>query len=443
MKRKLYIKLVDWKNSKERYPLILRGARQVGKSYLLKQFGQQEFSNYYTFDFEKDGNELKSLFNETISPHNLLKELSLFAEQEINPKRDLIIFDEIQNCPKALTSLKYFSEDIPELAICAAGSLLGTMLNKESFPVGKVSYLDLFPLNFEEFLLNINRPTIYNAFQDSFKNGKTSAMLHTKLWDILQAFYVVGGMPQIVKHYFSLLDQPARAFNEVRKMQQDLINTYMSDFNKHAGKINSLHITSVFENIPRQLATYIDGSVHRYRFKDVIPGKKGFTELDGPINWLIKAGLAIKVDICERSQIPLKSFCKPNMFKLFILDVGLLGQMLELTPKTIISQNYGLIKGFFVENFVATEFLAAGEQSLYSWTERNSEIEFIKDYDGELIPIEVKSSQRVKAKSLRQYMLKYNPPMAIVISGKPLKKTENQVKNYPLYYSGKLMETKH
>jgi uncharacterized protein len=147
----------------------------------------------------------------------------------------------------------------------------------------------------------------------------------------------------------------------------------------------------------------------------------------------------IKVDICERSQIPLKSFCKPNIFKLFILDVGLLGQMLELSPKTIISQNYGLIKGFFAENFVATEFLAAGENSLYSWTERNSEIEFIKDHDGEIVPIEVKSSQRVKAKSLRQYMLKYNPSTAVVISGKPLKKTNQQVKNHPLYYSGKLM----
>jgi predicted AAA+ superfamily ATPase len=294
-------------------------------------------------------------------------------------------------------------------------------------------------MNFEEFLLNYNRPAIYTAFEDGFNNMETSTMLHLKLWNILQEFYVVGGMPRIVSHYFSLLDQPAKAFKEVRAMQRDLISTYQSDFNKHAGKINSLHINSVFENIPLQLAGYMNESVHRYRFKDVIPGKKGFTELDRPISWLEKAGLIIKIDICERSQIPLKSFCKPNIFKLFIFDIGLLGQMLELSPKTIISQNYGLIKGFLAENFVATEFIAAGENNLYSWTERNSEIEFIKDHAGEIVPIEVKSSQRVKAKSLRQYRLKYNPPTAIIISGKALKQVNPQVQNYPLYYSGKLM----
>lgn len=439
MKREIYGKLVAWKDSTSRTPLILRGARQVGKSYILAAFGKNEFDRYHHFDFEKDKKELMPLFQESLSPTALLNNLSLFAGTQIDPKRDLVIFDEVQNCPEALTSLKYFCDELPELPICAAGSLLGISLSGSSFPVGKVSYLDLYPMNFEEFLMNRGEPMLYEAFENSLEDGRVSSLVHKRLWDSLKEFYVVGGMPQIVASYFSYSEMKAEGMTVVRRLQKELLDSYRSDFSKHAGKINALHIGSVFENTPLQLASYMDGSVKRFRFKDVIPGKKGYASMEGAIDWLLKAGLVYKVSICQRSKLPLKAFTKANIFKLFVFDIGLLGSMLDLAPRTLLLQDYGLIKGFFAESFVASELKASGESELFSWSERNSEIEFVKDVEGEIIPVEVKSGTRTKAQSLRQYIKKYSPALAVTISAKPLNLRNQHVHNYPLYYSGRLV----
>jgi len=439
MKRHIYEDLVAWKHERDRVPLILRGARQVGKSYILKEFGKHEFSRSHHFDFEKNGKELIPLFKENLSPQRLVDNLSLLAGVQIVPGKDLVILDEIQNCPEALTSLKYFSEDMPELFVCAAGSLLGIALSETSFPVGRICYLDLYPLSFEEFLMNMGDALLLKAYHASLEDGQTTSVLHGRLWDCLKEYYVVGGMPRIVANYFAMRDLKADALFKARKLQSELLDTYRGDFSKHSGKTNALHIASVFENVPVQLSSHMDDSVQRYRFKDVLPGKKGYASLAGPIDWLVHAGLVYRVPICEKAQLPVKSFTKANIFKLYLFDVGLLGCMLDLNPATLMMQDYGIIKGFFAENFVAVELVAGGEKSLYSWSERNSEIEFLLDVAGVIVPVEVKSGLRTKAQSLRQYLIKYNPDLAVIVSGNTMDLQKRPVVQFPLYYAGKLV----
>ena len=294
-------------------------------------------------------------------------------------------------------------------------------------------------MSFEEFLLNSSDNLLHEAFCESLTEGKASSLIHSKLWDKLKEYYVVGGMPGVVSKYFCYPGKQVEGMLQARHLQQELLRDYQSDFSKHSGKVNALHISAILENIPIQLASHMDGSVQRFRFKDVIPGKQGYAALEGPIDWLLKAGLVYKVPVCQKAQLPLKAFTKPNIFKLFLFDVGLLGCMLELDPRTLVLQDYGLIKGFFAENYVACELTASGERQLYSWSERNSEIEFIKDLDGQIVPIEVKAGTRTKAQSMRQYITKYAPPLAVMVSGKPLSLRNQKVLNYPLYDAGRLI----
>jgi len=439
MKRAIYEELLSWKEASRRKPLILRGARQVGKSYILSEFGSNEFPAFHHFDFEKDGRDLIPLFDGSLSPEKLIQNLAIFQGRPI-AETDLIIFDEIQSCPRALTSLKYFCEEAPHQPICAAGSLLGVAVSEGSYPVGKVGYLDLYPMSFEEFLLNSGQDLLMEAFGSSWDEKDVSSVVHAKLWETLKQYYVVGGMPEAVSVFFQYGDRIAEGLLAVRKTQAALLNSFLLDFTKHSGVVNAAHIAAVFEDVPRQLSGYVDASVKRYRFKDVLPGKRGFVQLEGPIGWLEKAGLLYKVPVCQRAELPLDSFCKANLFKLFVFDTGLLGCMLELSPGALMTQEYGIIKGFFAENFVANEFMHSGERKLFSWMERNSEIEFLLNCEDELIPVEVKAGVRTKAQSLRQYFLKYEPRHAVKISGKPLTKNTAPVINIPLYYSGRLAQ---
>ena len=440
MKRLLFEQLVQWKNSKHRKPLVLRGARQVGKTWLLTEFGKTHFKNVHHFDFERDKNTLQPVFQENLSPKTIIRNLALVTDQMIDPSNDLVIFDEIQNLPEVLTSLKYFQEELPELAVCAAGSLLGILLSDVSFPVGKVEFLTLRPMNFEEFLINYNNPLLYEAFLEGVNNWQVPEVVHQKLLYLLKQFYITGGMPEMVKHFLEEKDQSPAVFQITRKKQNDLLNALKADFSKHSGKVNALHITSVYENVSIQLSQYTDDSVKRFRFKDVIKGKKGYVELQGPISWLENAQLVIKVLIANRAALPLRSFCKENFFKLYLNDIGLLGAQLDVPPSAILLSNYGTTKGFFVENFVATELQTAIEGQLFAWNERTSEIEFLLTREDQIIPVEVKSGLRTKTKSLQQFILKYNPSIAIILSEKPFFEKDRIKKNVPLYYAGKLLE---
>ena len=438
MKRTIYAKLLEWKETTGRSPLLLKGTRQVGKSYILQAFGENEFSGCHIFNFEQD-KTLSTLFDADLNPERILADLSIYSGKRINIANDLVIFDEIQECPNALTSLKYFCEKMPQLALCCAGSLIGVTLSSGSFPVGKVDFLKLYPLNFEEFLMALNDEMALELYRNSDKVDSLSEIAHQRLWNRLREYYVTGGMPQVVSTYLTYRDDPFEAMKRARDVQGKLVESYNNDFAKHSGKINSLHIVSVFENVPLQLSANIDGSVKRYKFKGVIPRKKGYAELQGPIDWLEKSGLILKVKVCKRAEMPLESFCRENMFKLFLFDIGLLGCMLDLPVSLIHSQDYGIAKGYLAENLVAQEFAAAGVSRLHSWTEGTSEIEFIRVIGDALVPVEVKSGIRTQAKSLRQYILKYSPKRAVKISGKPLSRIRNQViQNYPLYLAAKI-----
>jgi len=323
MYRKIYSNLIEWKKSKSRSPLLLRGARQVGKSYVLQRFGEREFSGHHIFNFELNKN-LFSAFENDLDPEGIIKDLSIVSGRKINTETELVIFDEIQECSRALTSLKYFCEKMPRLRLCCAGSLIGVKLNSESFPVGKVEFLNLYPLCFEEFLRAMDDKIAFELFFDFEGNGKQSEIAHQKLWNYFREYSVTGGMPQVVATYIKHRNSAIEAMNAARSIQNRLVESYNNDFAKHSGKVNSSHIISVFENIPTQLSANIDRSVKRYQFKDVIRRKKSYAELQGPIEWLEKAGLILKVKTCNRSEIPFETFCKKNIFKLFVFDIGLL-----------------------------------------------------------------------------------------------------------------------
>jgi len=302
MDRSLYKELLQWRGSQPRKPLLLKGARQVGKTHLLKTFGRQEFARYHYINFEED-KKIHRVFEKDFLVGRILDELSLHLDQTIQVENTLLIFDEIQQCPKALTALKYFCENRPELAICAAGSLLGVKLT-ESFPVGKVQFLELYPFTFLEFLKAIGDEKSFNILESTLNTFEISAMAHERLWQHLKNYYFVGGMPEAILAFLKTGASLLEKQRNIRTIQQDLINSYHKDFAKHAGKINAFHIVSVFENIPLQLSKNLDDSVKRYRFKDILPKKKSFADLQGPIDWLVNANLVIKVKICNRAELP-------------------------------------------------------------------------------------------------------------------------------------------
>lgn len=436
MKRVIIEKLQGWQRSSTRKPLILKGARQVGKTFAVTEFGKENFGNFHAFNFE-EAREIHPIFEKDLNPKRIIEELSYVRQVPIDVKSDLVFFDEVQECPKALTSLKYFCEKMPKLALISAGSLLGIKLSQESFPVGKVDFMHLFPMNFREFLMAKESEMLLEAYDSASIDKPIADIAHGKLWRELLHYFVTGGMPEAVLAYIARKDNALIAFNETRKVQKILTDSFSKDFAKHAGRSNSIHIVSVFENIPMQLSAEIDASVKRYRFNHVIPGRKSFVQLQGPIDWLVGAGLVIKTHICNRAEIPLKAFCKNNLFKLFIFDIGLLGSMLGLPVQSIVEQGYGMTKGYLAENFVAQELLAAGIDDLYSWNERNSEIEFLIYMDSGIVPVEVKAGHRTQAKSLKQFLAKYSPQRAIKLSANP-SSTGGQVLNLPLYLAGKL-----
>ena len=438
MQRLAMDKLKTWKNSHSRKPLILRGARQVGKTYLLKEFGKMEFPVYHYINFEED-QEAEQIFDKNLEPKRILNDLRLYLETEINPKTDLLIFDEIQRCPKALTSLKYFREVMPEVAICAAGSLLGIFMSRESFPVGKVTFLDLYPMTFEEFLMGNGKDQFVDVLQEQIREDALSEIAHTKLWDLWKHYLVTGGLPEAVKTYCEKQENLFQAFQGVRAVQKDLIDTYMADIAKHSGKVNAMHIERLWRNVPAQLARSMDGSASKFKFKDAVPGYRGYERLAAPISWLESAGLIIRTSLIENAVIPLGSNIKENRFKLYFLDVGLLGAIIHLSPKVLMDFDFGSYKGYIAENFVAQELLAAGYQDLFCWEGRTSEVEFLIESGSQIIPIEVKSGNVTKSKSLTVYEGRYHPERSIVFSGKNVKST-NQRTYLPIYSIGSFLK---
>lgn len=419
MRRTYLQKLILWKNKPDRKPLILKGVRQVGKSYLLQEFGKEYFPAFHHLNFEKDSN-LAKIFEENLDPKRIINEIELYLSRKIDRANDLVIFDEIQLCSRALTSLKYFQEEMPQLALASAGSLLGIYLGPVSFPVGKVDMITLHPMSFEEFLIAIGEQQAYEFLKNTTLETKIPEILQDRLWNKLKLYFIIGGLPEAVSTFSRDQDNLFEAIQNVRSKQNDIINAYYADIAKHSGKVNAMHIERVFRSIPVQLAQVQDGTAKKFSFKNVVPGIDRYSRLVGPIDWLEKCGLIIKVDICHSAQLPLMAFTKDNTFKLYVFDVGILGAMSNLDPKVIYNYDYGSYKGYFAENFIAQEFLYAGDPSLYSWSEKNSEIEFLRQVEGSIIPVEVKSGWVTQAKSLKVFIEKYQPPYSVIFSANNL-----------------------
>lgn len=437
MKRKILTLLKQWKNKKDRKPLILKGVRQVGKTYVLKEFGSTCFPKYHYVNFEKEP-ALESLFQQNLDPKRIINELSFHLDTTINIQQDLIIFDEIQACPKALTSLKYFQEEMPELALCAAGSLLGIHLNSESFPVGKTDFMNLYPMDFEEFLLAMDDEKSVNFLDNISLNSTIPELIHQHLWGQLKEYLIVGGLPEVVSVFRENKQNLFDAFQKVRSKQEALVSAYYADIAKHSGKVNAMHIDRVWQDVPHQLARSQDDSVRKFKFQGIIPGINRYSRLVNVIDWLEGAGLVIKVQVAHSAQLPLAAYTKENAFKLFLFDIGILGAMSNLSPKTIFEHNYGTYKGYFVENFVAQEFLATVQKQLYSWQEGTDEIEFLREIDGAILPIEVKSGIVTKVKSLKVFAKKYSPLYLTIMSANNLYVDPViGIYRYPLYLAGK------
>ena len=369
MLRQATTELVKWKSSSHRKPMIILGARQVGKTYLIKDFGAAYFSNIHVVNFELE-TQAAQIFERNLSPDRILKELSLLSGREINTQTDLLFFDEIQAAPRALTSLKHFHEKNPELALCAAGSLLGLHLANSSFPVGYVDWLHLYPMSFREFINARASAQIRQEFDSALSDGEISGTAHQIFWDLWREYLVCGGLPEVVARYISKNPGSIDSFIEIRAIQQKLINDYLADVAKHSGKVNAMHIERTWRAVPSQIASAQDFSVARFKFKDVVPGIHNFGRLTGPIDLLLKAGLILQIPICEKAETPISAYTKPNCFKLYMFDVGLLGAMLELPPAALIKYEFGTYKGYIAENFVAQTLKEALKgTSIFGWSE--------------------------------------------------------------------------
>lgn len=435
MHRLLLADLLQWQQRDARKPVLLDGARQTGKTYLLHTLLGQHFQQVFRVDFLESPN-MAEAFAGSLKPDDILMNLELLAGQVIAPEHTLIIFDEIGECERALQSLKYFAEQKPNYFIAASGSNIGLL---QSFPVGKVEQFNLYPLSFYEFLLASGEAGLIKAFEQQMN----TPAVHSKLFEKLTDYYFVGGMPEAVstwyqQHGMGILQR----CEAVQKVQQNLIDGYQRDFGKYAGKVNAHLIEAVFRAVPTQLFSVQDESVKRFRFKGIFERKSRYSDFENAINWLEKCRLVLKNYPVEGApKIPLAAYAKENAVKLFLFDVGLLARMLGLGYQEVKQQDF-TYKGFIAENYVQQELAVLGFNPTYSWHDARAEIEFIiNDGAGNIIPVEVKSGKRTQAKSLQSYIQKCNPLKTIKLTGTQgsgqLEKTNIVL---PLYYASRISQ---
>ena len=425
MKRTLYKNLLNWKNSNKRKPLLLQGARQVGKTYLVNEFGQREYLNYVYLNFEQNS-DLKTLFMGNLAPDNIINNISLYIGRKIFSKDTLIFFDEIQTAPKAITSLKYFYEQAPEYHIISAGSLLGVSVGKQSsFPVGKVNFMTLYPMSFFEYLNAFGEELLAENLINIKKPEPLPDVLHEKMLKHFKMYLYLGGMPEVLQTYF---DERDIAF--VRKIQDEILEAYQRDFSKYSDKSQAIKTSELWQSIPHQLSK----ENKKFKYSDVRKKARAST-FEQTIEWLRKAGLIHLTYNISVPKIPLSGYADYSKFKIYLHDTGLLGAMLNLSSDIIIKPNelFSEYNGAFIENFVANELVANGNKKLFYWTSRSdAEVDFVLQLQNEIYPIEVKSGTSRNLKSLRSYAEKYNPKLIYRISPRNFIQSKNFI-NIPLY----------
>ncbi|MBQ5808977.1 MAG: ATP-binding protein [Clostridia bacterium] len=424
MYRSAIEKLYEWKASADRKPLIIEGARQVGKTWLMKEFGKSAYSNTVYINFDSNS-RMAELFSSNLEISRIVMGLELYADTKINPENTLIIFDEVQEVPRALASLKYFYENAPEYHIICAGSLLGIALHQgTSFPVGKVDFLNLYPLSFKEFLMAIGK-TRYVELMDAGDYEMMTAF-RQDLIDALKYYYFVGGMPEAVMSFASEKD-----FNKVRKIQRRILEAYEQDFSKHAPNESVPKLRMLWNSIPSQLAK----ENKKFIYGLVREGGRA-KEYESAIMWLTDCGLVHRISRVTVGHLPLKAYEDMKAFKMFVLDVGLLGCMVGLNKKILLDGNNLFVefKGALTEQYVLQQLITNPDYNIYYYTNDSGscEVDFLIDTGDAVVPVEVKAEVSLRAKSLKTYVEKFSPDVAVRTSMRDYKK-ESLLVNLPLY----------
>ena len=416
--------LYEWKNSINRKPLIIEGARQVGKTWLMKEFGKQAYDKIVYINFDSNS-RMAELFSSDLDINRILMGLELYSDTKIDPKNTLIIFDEVQEVPRALASLKYFYENAPEYHIICAGSLLGIALHRgTSFPVGKVDFLNLYPLSFKEFLMATGKQKYVDLMNS--ENYEMLTAFKQDMIDSLKHYYFVGGMPEAVMSFADEKD-----FNKVRRIQKRILEAYEQDFSKHAPNEAVPKIRMLWNSIPSQLAK----ENKKFIYGLVREGGRA-RDYESAIMWLSDCGLVHKVSRVTVGRLPLKAYEDVKAFKMFVVDVGLLGCMVGLNQKVLLDGNdlFMEFKGALTEQFVLQQLITNPNLNIYYYTNDNGscEVDFLVDTGDNVVPVEVKAEVNLKAKSLRMYVEKFSPRIAIRTSMTDYK-SEDWLVNLPLY----------
>ena len=426
MLRKITAELLAWKDSKYRRPLILLGARQVGKTYTVLEFAKEQYDNvaYINFEFDK---EAKAIFENSLDPKEVIPKMEVFTKQSITKGRTLIFLDEIQLCPPALTSLKYFAEFAPDYHLIGAGSLLGVAVSREeySFPVGKVQRLTLFPLDFEEFLLAMGKSDFVHRIQECFEtNTPMDTVYHNMLLEQYRHYLLVGGMPDCVAKFRETKDWVL-----IRATQKLILEDYLDDMSKYNNKDEIKKTRLTYNSITAQLSK----KNTRFQYKLVRPGGRA-REFENAIEWLVLSGIVIRVNALDTIKKPLENYKNIDSFKIFGSDVGLLCAKSNVLANDLLHDFRDLhdFKGALTENYVCSQLVSRGH-ACYTWySEGEAEMDFVIQHEGKLIPIEVKSAENSKAKSLKVYMQKFKPDYAIKVSTNNFGFAGN-IKTIPLY----------
>ena len=432
MRRAKIAELIDWKNSPSRKPLIIRGARQVGKTWLMKEFGKTQYAQTVYVNFEKN-KRLKALFSDDFDVQRVIVALQAETGLTINAENTLLIFDEIQEVPEALTALKYFYEDAPEYHIISAGSLLGVALHSHtSFPVGKVIFMDLYPFTYLEFLDAVGEKALIEILNNN--DWKLITSYKTRYIERLRQYYYVGGMPEAVLKFTENAN-----FQEVRDIHKQILDAYEQDFSKHAPRDIVPRIRMVWNSIPAQLA-----KENRKFIYGIIKEGARAKDYELALSWLVDCGLVHKICRVTKPALPLKAYEDRSAFKLFLADIGLLTAMGDIDAKTLLEGNtiFSEFKGALTEQYVLQQLNSTNDYVIYYWSaERSaSEVDFIVQYKDLVIPIEVKAEENLQAKSLKVYVEKFKPNVSIRTSMSDYRKQDWLI-NLPLYTISELSQT--
>ena len=428
LKRSAIQKLINWKSDEDRKPMVLKGARQVGKTWLMKEFGARFYDSCVYFNFDEEI-ELKSIFETNKNPVRIIELLSMISGKKILPGETLIIFDEIQECAEALNCLKYFKEKANDYHVIAAGSLLGTLLAKpKSYPVGMVNLLELFPLGFDEFLEAVD-PALFTYYESIHKGVRIEDIFHSRLLEAYNNYLIIGGMPECVVSWVNYKD-PAR----ISQIQRELLEIYESDLSKHNGKVNSGRILMVFRSIAAQLAKPNE----KFMYGAVRDGGRA-RDFEEAIEWLVSAGMLNRVCNVSKPEHPLAAFDKPEHFKLFFFDTGLLKAMAGIDNSAILLKSDYQFKGPFTENYVLQQLRGQLDVEPRYFSDKNSEIDFVLQYGTEIIPVEVKAGEDKSAPSFKKFISERLPEHALRYSKRGYRK-DGYITNLPLYLARKTLE---